>query len=95
MVVALKWYKKFHFVISLKHFFFIISEIKALTSEVELEKNTFNKFRGLQKKWNSTGHVNIRDKNELQQMYNHYTEVFYDYLKLNRDLRDLDFKHNL
>ena len=73
----------------------IISEIKALTSEVELEKNTFNKFRGLQKKWNSTGHVNIRDKNELWQMYNHYTEVFYDYLKLNRDLRDIDFKKNL
>ena len=28
-------------------------------------------------------------------MYNHYTEVFYDYLKLNRDLRDIDFKKNL
>lgn len=73
----------------------IISAIKALTSEVELEKNTFNKFRELQKKWNTTGHVSIRDKNEVWQMYNHYSEVFYDYLKLNRDLRDIDFKKNL
>jgi len=73
----------------------IISEIKALTSKVELEKNTFNKFRGLQKKWNTTGHVSVRDKNEVWHMYNHYTEVFYDYLKLNRDLRDIDFKKNL
>ncbi|MGY8931186.1 MAG: DUF349 domain-containing protein [Flavobacteriales bacterium] len=73
----------------------IISEIKALTSEVELEKNTFNKFRELQKKWNTTGHVGIREKNEVFHMYNHYTEVFYDYLKLNRDLRDIDFKKNL
>ena len=73
----------------------IISAIKALTSEVELEKNTFNNFRELQKKWNTTGHVSIRDKNEVWQMYNHYSEVFYDYLKLNRDLRDIDFKKNL
>jgi hypothetical protein len=73
----------------------IISEIKALTSKVELEKNTFNKFRGLQKKWNTTGQVSVRDKNEVWHMYNHYTEVFYDYLKLNRDLRDIDFKKNL
>ena len=73
----------------------IISAIKALTSEVELEKNTFNKFRKLQKKWNTTGHVSIKDKNEVWQMYNHYSEVFYDYLKLNRDLRDIDFKKNL
>ena len=29
------------------------------------------------------------------QTYNHYVEVFYDYLRLNRDLRDIDFKKNL
>ena len=73
----------------------IINEIKELTSEVELEKNTFKKFRSLQKKWNNTGYVSLSQKNEIWQMYNHYTEVFYDYLKLNKDLRDIDFKKNL
>ena len=73
----------------------IIEEIKELTSEVELKKNTFNKFKDLQKKWQETGHVSIRFKNETWQMYNHYVEVFYDYLKLNKDLRDIDFRKNL
>jgi hypothetical protein len=73
----------------------IIEEIKELTSEVELKKDTFNKFRDLQKKWQETGHVSIRFKNETWQMYNHYVEVFYDYLKLNKDLRDIDFRKNL
>jgi len=73
----------------------IIEEIKELTSEVELKKDTFNKFRDLQKKWKTTGHVNIRFKNEIWQTYNHYVEVFYDYIKLNKDLRDIDFRKNL
>ena len=40
----------------------IIEEVKGLTSEVELEKNTFKKFRLLQDKWNETGHVSLREK---------------------------------
>ena len=73
----------------------IIEEIKGLTSEIELKKDTFNKFRDLQKKWKTTGHVDIRFKNDIWQTYNHYVEVFYDYTKLNKDLRDIDFRKNL
>ena len=43
----------------------------------------------------TTRHVSIRYKNDIWQTYNHFVEVFYDYLKLNNDLRDLDFKKNL
>ena len=73
----------------------IISEIKDLTSEVELKKDTYNRFRELQKQWRKIGHVSIKEKNNIWQMYNHYVEVFYDYLRLNKDLRDIDFKKNL
>lgn len=73
----------------------IISEIKGLTSEIEIKKETFNKFKELQERWKATGFVNIKYKNEIWQTYNHYVEVFYDYLKLNKDLRDMDFKKNL
>ena len=73
----------------------IISEIKELTSEVEIKKDTYNKFKELQKKWRNTGYVSIKHKNEIWQTYNHFVEVFYDYLKLNKDLRDMDFKKNL
>ena len=72
----------------------IISEIKDLTLNIEIKKETYNKFKELQKKWRETGHVNIRYKNEIWQNYNHFVEVFYDYLRLNNDLRDLDFKKN-
>ena len=73
----------------------IINEIKELTLEVEIKKETYKKFKELQNKWRSTGHVSIRYKNDIWQTYNHFVEVFYDYLKLNNDLRDLDFKKNL
>ncbi len=72
----------------------IISQIKDLTLNIEIKKETYDKFKELQKNWRETGHVNIRCKNEIWQNYNHFVEVFYDYLKLNNDLRDLDFKKN-
>ena len=73
----------------------IISEIKELTNNIEIKKETFNHFKELQKKWKDTGYVNLKYKNDLWQTYNHYVEVFYDYLRLNNDLRDIDFKKNL
>ena len=73
----------------------IIAEIKELTNNIEIKKETFNHFKELQKKWKDTGYVNLQYKNDLWQTYNHYVEVFYDYLRLNNDLRDIDFKKNL
>ena len=73
----------------------IINEIKELTLEVEIKKETYNRFKELQNKWRTTGHVSVRYKNDIWQTYNHFVEVFYDYLRLNNDLRDLDFKKNL
>ena len=32
--------------------------------------------------------------NNIWQTFKHHTEIFYDFLHLNRELRDLDFKHN-
>lgn len=73
----------------------IIKEIDALSKEQESIKTTFEKFRSLQEKWRNTGHVPIKDNNNLWQSYHHHVELFYDYIKLNNDLRDLDFKRNL
>ena len=33
--------------------------------------------------------------NDVWRTYHHHIEIFYDFLHLNRELRDLDFKHNL
>lgn len=73
----------------------IISEISNLINEEESLKITFDKFRSLQVKWKNTGNVPIHNKNDVWCNYNHHVELFYDYLKINRELRDLDFKRNL
>ena len=73
----------------------IIEDIDTLSKEQESIKTTFEKFRVLQEKWRNTGHVPIKINNNLWQSYHHHVELFYDYIKLNNDLRDLDFKRNL
>ena len=73
----------------------IINDIDDLIKEEESIKTTFEKFKILQKKWKNTGKVPIQKSNDLWQNYHHHVELFYDYLKINRELRDLDFKKNL
>ena len=73
----------------------IIKNINDLVKEEESIKTTFEKFKILQKKWKNTGKVPIQKSNDLWQNYHHHVELFYDYLKINRELRDLDFKKNL
>ena len=73
----------------------IIVDIDKLTQEDESIKKTFEHFRILQEQWKNTGHVPQTENNNLWQSYHHHVELFYDYIKLNNDLRDLDFTRNL
>ena len=73
----------------------IIEEIKGLLSVEENINTTYKHFKDLQERWRNTGPI-PRDKyNNVWNNYHHHVENFYDFLHLNRDLRDLDFKHNL
>ena len=54
----------------------------------------YKKFKNLQDSWHKTGPVPRTQSNNIWQTYKHHTEIFYDFLHLNRELRDLDFKHN-
>jgi hypothetical protein len=73
----------------------IIEEIDALTKGQETIKETFEHFRALQEKWRNTGAVSPAYNHELWQSYHHHVELFYDFISINNDLRDLDFKRNL
>lgn len=73
----------------------IIEDIDKLTQEEESLKKTFEQFRNLQEKWKNTGYVTASMNNNLWQSYHHHVELFYDFIKLNNDLRDLDFTRNL
>ena len=73
----------------------IIEEIKELANRKESINKTFNEFRELQKKWRDIGLVPQQKVKDLWETYHHHVEKFYDYIKINRELRDLDLKKNL
>ena len=73
----------------------IIEELKGLIDVEENINNTYKHFKDLQDKWKTAGAI-PRDKyNTVWNTYHHHVENFYDFLHLNREFRDLDFKYNL
>lgn len=72
----------------------IIDELKELAGSSETLNNTFNAFRELQQRWKDAGVVPQANVKELWETYNLYVENFYNYIKINKELRDLDLKHN-
>lgn len=80
---------------NLKIKFQIIEDIKDLVNRKEAFDKTFHEFRDLQKKWHETGMVPQAALKNLWDNYHHHVENFYDYIKINKELRDLDLKKNL
>ena len=73
----------------------IIEEIKELVHGDESINKTFQEFRELQKRWHETGVVPQVELKNLWETYHYHVEKFYDYIKINKELRDLDLKKNL
>ena len=80
---------------NLKKKYDIIDKIKDLVNREESINKTFHDFRSLQNDWHSAGVVPQSALKELWENYHHYVEIFYDYIKINKELRDLDLKKNL
>ena len=72
----------------------VIEEIKSLIDNEESLNQTFKAFRKLQDKWRDIGTVPQGNLKDLWENYHHHVENFYDYIKINKELRDLDFKKN-
>ena len=72
----------------------IIESLKALISSEETLNITFNRFRELQARWKEIGQVPQSKTNDLWETYNLHIERFYDFVKINKELRDLDLKKN-
>lgn len=73
----------------------IIEEIKNLVNRKESINKTFHEFRELQQEWREIGLVPQSKLKDLWETYHHHVENFYDYIKINRELRDLDLKKNM
>lgn len=72
----------------------ILEELKALIESEESLKKTYDDFKELQEKWKAVGMVPKSEVNNLWQNYHFYVEKFFDKVKINKELRDLDLKKN-
>ena len=73
----------------------ILEELKQLINSEETLKKTYDEFRNLQDKWKEIGQVPAAEITNLWNNYHFLIEKFYDKVKINRELRDLDLKKNL
>ena len=73
----------------------VIADLKALVEKQEDVNATFPEFREIQNRWKAIGAVPAQNYRNINETYQLYVEQFYDMVKINRELRDLDFKKNL
>ena len=73
----------------------LIENLKALVNVEEDINTTYTNFKDIQARWRHAGPIPRADYNNVWKTYHHHIEIFYDFLNINRELRDLDFKHNL
>ena len=72
----------------------LIEKIKNLIIVDQNPNKLYSNFKILKEEWHNTGQVPINERNNIWETYRHHVGKFYDFLHLNRDLRELDFKHN-
>jgi hypothetical protein len=73
----------------------ILEEIRNLIESEEELKKTYDLFKDLQEKWRQIGPVPQNSKNTLWNNYHFLVERFFDKVKINKELRDLDLRKNL
>ena len=73
----------------------IIERLRKLIDSQDDFYKVYNEFKRLQQQWKETKQVPQSAVNDLWKEYQHYSEKFYDLLKINNEMRDYDFKKNL
>ena len=73
----------------------IVEELKELINPQANIKDTLKHFNELRDRWKNAGPIPKDKYNHVWNNYHFHVENFYDYLHLDREARDIDFKHNL
>ena len=73
----------------------IIEDLKALIDGQDDISSNFPAFRAIQSRWKEVGPVPVQKFRDINDQYQFQVERFYDMVRINHDLRDLDFKKNL
>ena len=72
----------------------LIEELKGLVGIDQPISETYKQFKELQSRWRESGHVPRAEANNIWKTYHHHVGIFYDFLHLNREFRELDYKYN-
>ncbi|MGL5893438.1 MAG: DUF349 domain-containing protein [Bacteroidales bacterium] len=73
----------------------IIESLKEITEDAEDVSKRYTEFHHLQVQWKEITDIPAEESNELWKQYHHYVELFYELLKINKELRDYDYRRNL
>ena len=73
----------------------VIAEIIALAEDTDNVNRTFPRYRELQDEFNAIGDVPATDDTSVWKRFQEARERYSDNLKINKELRDYDFKKNL
>tara|TARA_R110001592_G_scaffold319982_1_gene597849 strand:- start:48792 stop:50867 length:2076 start_codon:yes stop_codon:yes gene_type:complete len=72
----------------------LIEKLKEIVTKEESIGDTFKEFNHIQEEWRSTGPVPRNKSNDLWRTYHFHVENFYEFININKELRDLDYKKN-
>lgn len=73
----------------------ILEGLRQLVESNKANKQSFDKLHELQDKWRTTGKVAPAESQRLWENYKFLVDKFFEVIKLNNELRELDFKRNL
>ncbi len=73
----------------------ILQSMKNILQQEEDMSKAFNEFHDLQAKWRAIGPVPPQSMNDLWMTYKLYCDRFYEFIKINRELQELEMKKNL
>lgn len=73
----------------------LIAELRALSEDTDNVNRAFPRVKEIQTEFKTIGEVPPTDATEVWKEYKAVEEQFYDQLKVNKDLRDYDFRKNL
>ncbi len=73
----------------------IIEELKNLINPEMNIPDLFKQFNEIREKWRGAGAIPKDKYNHVWNSYHFHVENFYDYIHLDREARDMDFKYNL
>ncbi len=74
----------------------IIEELKELyTVPIESISSFFKKFRDIKERWHDAGKIPKTKAGDVFRTYFHHLDNAHDFIKLNKELEELDYAHNL